>query len=156
MVDDEDTVKASYAGDGAEGVEHELLIGFHIFRVDLDEKVEVTTGIVALCDLVNALYGIHELSDKRLGVLLEPNVTQYEDAITHLLRVDDCHVAFNVSQALQALLALEGGRGREVNARSKFLDGHARVLLKELQDAAVGIIECLRICHSRILSNNIL
>lgn len=151
LVDDKDAVQTSDAGDGTKGVKHELLIGFHVAGVDLDEEVEVATGVVALRDLIDVLHGIHKLLDEGLSMLLETDVTEHEDAVANFLRVDNRHIALDVSEALKALLSLEGGRGREMDTRSEFLDRHARVFLKELKDATVGVVKCLSVCHSCIL-----
>lgn len=64
LVDHEDAVQATHAWDGSQGIEHELLIGFHVLGVNLDEKVKVSTRIVALRDLINMLDSIHKLLDE--------------------------------------------------------------------------------------------
>lgn len=109
LVDDEDAVEATYALYAAERVLHELLIVFHIFGVDLDEEVVVAAGVETLCDLVDALHGVHKLLDEFFGVLLKFDVAQDEYTVAHLLGIDDGHVALDVAFALQSLLTLEGG-----------------------------------------------
>jgi len=141
LIDDKDAVQTSHTRDGAERVEHELLVGFHVTCVHLNQEVEVTARVVAFRDFVDMLYGIHELLDQLLCVLFQSDVAEHQDAVAHLLRVHHNHIPLYIPQSFQPLLPFKGGRGREVDARGQFLDRQMGVFLQNSQDFAVCLIE---------------
>ena len=126
----DDTVQASDAFDISQRVEHEVLIGFHIAGIYLDLEVIIAGGVVALRYLVDGLHGIHELLNQIMGVLLEPDITEHDYVVSHLVMVYDGSISLDVSLAFQPLLPLEGGRRGEVDSCSKFLYGESGVLLQ--------------------------
>ena len=109
----DDTVQASDAFDISQRVEHEVLIGFHIAGIYLDLEVIIAGGVVALRYLVDGLHGIHELLNQIMGVLLEPDITEHNYVVSHLVMVYDGSISLDVSLTLQSLLTLEGGRRGE-------------------------------------------
>lgn len=126
----DDAVQTSYAVDVSQGVEHEVLIGFHVAGIYLDLEVIIAGGVVALRYLVDGLHGIHELLNQIVGVLLEPDIAEHDYVVTQLVMVYDGSISLDVSLAFQPLLSLEGGRRGEVYSCSKFLHGESGVLLQ--------------------------
>ena len=121
----DDTVQASDTFDISQRVEHEVLIGFHIAGIYLDLEVIIAGGVVALRYLVDGLHGIHELLNQIMGVLLEPDITEHDYVVSHLVMVYDGSISLDVSLAFQPLLSLEGGRRGEVYSCGKFLHGES-------------------------------
>ena len=74
LSDNDDAVQASYAVDVSQGVEHEVLVVFHVVRIHLDLEVVVAGGVVALRYSVYRLNRVHELLNQVVCVLLESNV----------------------------------------------------------------------------------
>ena len=126
----DDAVQTSYAVDVSQGVEHEVLIGFHIPGIYLDQEVIIAGGVVALRYLVDGLHGIHELLNQVMGMLLEPDIAEHDYVVPQLVMVYDGSVSLDVSLSLQSLLPLEGGRRGEVYSCSKFLYGESGILLQ--------------------------
>ena len=126
----DDAVQTSYAVDVSQGVEHEVLIGFHVAGIYLDLEVIIASGVVALRYLVDGLHGIHELLNQIVGVLLEPDIAEHDYVVPQLVMVYDGSISLDVSLAFQPLLPLEGGRRGEVYSCSKFLYGESGVLLQ--------------------------
>ena len=126
----DDTVQTSYAVDVSQGVEHEVLIGFHVAGIYLDLEVIIAGGVVALRYLVDGLHGIHELLNQVMGVLLEPDIAEHDYVVPQLVMVYDGSVSLDVSLSLQSLLPLKGRRRGEVYSCSKFLHGESGVLLQ--------------------------
>ena len=75
FANDDDAVQTSYTVDVAEGVEHEVLIVFHVVCIYFDLEVVIACGVVAFCYLVNVLHGVHELLYQVVGVLFQSDVT---------------------------------------------------------------------------------
>ena len=121
----DDAVQASDAVDVSQGVEHEVLIGFHIPGIHLDLEVVIAGGVVALSYLVDGLHGIHELLNQIMGVLLQSDIAEHNHVVPHLVMIHDCSISLDVSLSLQSLLSFEGGRRGEVYSCSKFLDGES-------------------------------
>ena len=126
----DNAVQTSYAVDVSQGVEHEVLIGFHIAGIYLDLEVIIAGGVVALRYLVDGLHGIHELLNQVMGVLLEPDIAEHNHVVTHLVMIYNRSISLDVSLTLQSLLSLEGGRRGEVYSCGKFLHGESGVLLQ--------------------------
>ena len=126
----DDAVQTSDAVDVSQGVEHEVLIGFHIAGIYLDLEVVITSGVVALRYLVDGLHGIHELLNQVMGMLLEPDIAEHDYVVSHLVMIHYRSISLDVSLTLQSLLPLEGRRRGEVYSCSKFLDGESGVLLQ--------------------------
>lgn len=126
----DDAVQTSYAVDVSQGVEHEVLIGFHVAGIYLDLEVVITGGVVAFRYLVDGLHGIHELLNQIVGVLLEPDIAEHDYVVPQLVMVYDGSISLDVSLAFQPLLSLEGWRRGEVYSCSKFLYGESGVLLQ--------------------------
>ena len=126
----DDAVQTSYAVDVSQGVEHEVLIGFHVAGIYLDLEVIITGGVVAFRYLVDGLHGIHELLNQVMGMLLEPDIAEHDYVVPQLVMVYDGSVSLDVSLAFQSLLSFEGGRRGEVYSCSKFLHGESGVLLQ--------------------------
>ncbi len=118
------------AVDVSQRVEHEVLIGFHIAGIYLDQEVIIAGGVVALRYLVDGLHGIHELLNQVMGMLLEPDIAEHDYVVSHLVMVYDGSISLDVSLTLQSLLSLEGGRRGEVYSCGKFLHGESGVLLQ--------------------------
>ena len=125
----DDAVQTSDAVDVSQGVEHEVLIGFHVAGIYLDLEVIIAGGVVALRYLVDGLHGIHELLNQVMGMLLEPDIAEHDYVVSHLVMIYDGSISLDVSLTLQSLLPLEGGRRGEVDSSSKFLHGESGVLL---------------------------
>lgn len=83
----DDAVQTSYAVDVSQGVEHEVLIGFHIPGIYLNLEVIIAGGVVALRYLVDGLHGIHELLNQIVGVLLEPDIAEHDYVVPQLVMV---------------------------------------------------------------------
>lgn len=126
----DDAVQTSYAVDVSQGVEHEVLIGFHIPGIYLDLEVIIAGGVVALRYLVDGLHGIHELLNQIVGVLLEPDIAEHDYVVPQLVMVYDGSISLDVSLTFQPFLPLEGWRRGEVYSCSKFLYGESGVLLQ--------------------------
>ena len=126
----DDAVQTSDAVDVSQGVEHEVLVGFHIAGIYLDLEIVITGGVVAFRYLVDGLHGIHELLNQIVGVLLEPDIAEHDYVVPQLVMVYDGSISLDVSLAFQPLLPLEGWRRGEVYSCSKFLHGESGVLLQ--------------------------
>ena len=126
----DDAVQTSYAVDVSQGVEHKVLIGFHIAGIYLDLEVIIAGGVVALRYLVDGLHGIHELLNQVMGMLLEPDIAEHNHVVPQLVMVYDGSISLDVSLAFQSLLSFEGGRRGEVYSCGKFLYGESGVLLQ--------------------------
>ena len=126
----DDAVQTSYAVDVSQGVEHEVLIGFHIPGIYLDLEVIIAGGVVALRYLVDGLHGIHELLNQVVGVLLQSDIAEHNHVMSHLVMIHYRSISLDVSLTLQSLLPLEGGRRGEVYSCGKFLHGESGVLLQ--------------------------
>lgn len=110
LANHDDTVKASYAIDVAQGVEHEVLISLHVARVDLYQKIIVASGIIALRHLVYGLHDVHELLYQVVGMLFQAYIAKHNDMVTKLVMVNHGRIALDVAFTLQTLLSLECGR----------------------------------------------
>ena len=126
----DDAVQTSYAVDVSQGVEHEVLIGFHVAGIYLDLEVVITGGVVAFRYLVDGLHGIHELLNQIVGVLLQSDIAEHNHVVSHLVMIHYRSISLDVSLTLQSLLPLKGGRRGEVYSCGKFLDGESGVLLQ--------------------------
>lgn len=126
----DDAVQTSYAVDVSQGVEHKVLIGFHVAGIYLDLEVVITGGVVALRYLVDGLHGIHELLNQVMGMLFESDIAEHDYVVPQLVMVYNGSISLDVSLAFQPLLSLEGGRRGEVDSCSKFLYGESGVLLQ--------------------------
>ena len=126
----DDAVQTSYAVDVSQGVEHKVLIGFHIPGIYLDLEIVIAGGVVALRYLVDGLHGIHELLNQVVGMLFQTDIAEHDDVVAHLVMVYDGSVSLDVSLSLQPLLPFEGGRRGEVDSCGKFLHGESGVLLQ--------------------------
>ncbi len=126
----DDAVQTSYAVDVSQGVEHEVLIGFHVAGIYLDLEIVITGGVVAFRYLVDGLHGIHELLNQVMGMLLEPDIAEHDYVVPQLVMVYNGSISLDVSLTFQPLLPLEGGRRGEVYSCSKFLHGESGVLLQ--------------------------
>ena len=126
----DDAMETSDAVDISQGVEHEVLIGFHVAGIHLDLEIVIAGGVVALRYLVDGLHGIHELLNQVMGMLLEPYIAEHDYVVPQLVMVYDGSISLDVSLAFQPLLPLEGGRRGEVDSCSKFLYGESGVLLQ--------------------------
>ena len=93
----DDAVQTSYAVDVSQGVEHEVLIGFHVAGIYLDLEVIITGGVVAFRYLVDGLHGIHELLNQIVGVLLEPDIAEHDYVVPQLVMVYDGSISLDVS-----------------------------------------------------------
>ena len=125
----DDAVQTSDAVDVSQGVEHEVLIGFHVAGIYLDLEVIIAGGVVAFRYLVDGLHGIHELLNQIVGVLLEPDIAEHDYVVSHLVMIHYRSISLDVSLTLQSLLPLEGGRRGEMYSCGKFLHGESGVLL---------------------------
>lgn len=126
----DDAVQTSDAVDVSQGVEHKVLIGFHVAGIYLDLEVVITGGVVAFRYLVDGLHGIHELLNQIVSMLLEPDIAEHDYVVPQLVMVYDGSISLDVSLVFQPLLPLEGGRRGEVYSCSKFLHGESGVLLQ--------------------------
>ena len=117
----DDAVQTSYAVDVSQGVEHEVLIGFHVAGIYLDLEVIIAGGVVALRYLVDGLHGIHELLNQIMGVLLQSDIAEHNHVVSHLVMIYYRSISLDVSLTLQSLLPFEGGRRGEVYSCGKFL-----------------------------------
>ena len=126
----DDAVQTSDAVDVSQGVEHEVLIGFHVAGIYLNLEVVITGGVVAFRYLVDGLYGIHELLNQIVGMLLEPDIAEHDYVVPQLVMVYDGSISLDVSLALQPLLPFKGRRRGEVYSCGKFLHGESGVLLQ--------------------------
>ena len=81
----DDAVQTSYAVDVSQGVEHEVLIGFHIPGIYLNLEVIISGGVVALRYLVDGLHGIHELLNQVMGMLFEPDIAEHDYVVPQLV-----------------------------------------------------------------------
>ena len=126
----DDAVQTSYAVDVSQGVEHEVLIGFHVAGIYLDLEVIIAGGVVALRYLVDGLHGIHELLNQVMGVLFQSDIAEHDYVVPQLVMVYDGSISLDVTLAFQPLLPLEGWRRGEVYSCSKFLYGESGVLLQ--------------------------
>ena len=126
----DDAVQTSYAVDVSQGVEHKVLIGFHIPGIYLDLEVVITGGVVALRYLVDGLHGIHELLNQVMGVLFQSDIAEHNHVVPHPMMIPYRSTSLDVSLTFQPLLPLEGWRRGEVDSCSKFLYGESGVLLQ--------------------------
>ena len=117
----DDAVQTSDAVDVSQGVEHEVLIGFHIPGIYLDLEIIIAGGVVAFRYLVDGLHGIHELLNQIVGVLLQSDIAEHNHVVSHFVMIHYRSISLDVSLAFQPLLPLEGGRRGEVYSCSKFL-----------------------------------
>jgi len=143
----DDAVQTSDAVDVSQGVEHEVLIGFHIPGIYLDLEVIIAGGVVAFRYLVDGLHGIHELLNQIVGVLLEPDIAEHDYVVSHLVMIHYRSISLDVSLTLQSLLSLEGGRRGEVYSCGKFLHGESRVLLQQLEYLDIDFVEIFFCSH---------
>lgn len=74
FANNDDTVKTAYAVNVAEGVEHEVLIVFHVVCIHFDLKIIVARGVVAFRYLVYVLHSVHELLYQVVSVLLQSDI----------------------------------------------------------------------------------
>ena len=93
----DDAVQTSYAVDVSQGVEHKVLIGFHIPGIYLDLEVIIAGGVVAFRYLVDDLHGIHELLNQVMGMLLEPDIAEHDYVVPQLVMVYDGSISLDVS-----------------------------------------------------------
>ena len=108
FADDDDTVQASDAVDVTQGVEHEVLVVLHVVGIHFDLEVIVASGVVAFGYLVDVLHGVHKLLDEFVGMLLQSNVAEYDDVVSHLVMIHDGSISQDIALPLQAFLSLEG------------------------------------------------
>lgn len=143
----DDAMETSDAVDISQGVEHEVLIGFHVAGIHLDLEVVIAGGVVAFRYLVDGLHGIHELLNQIMGVLFQSDITEHNHVVSHLVMIHYRSISLDVSLTLQSLLSFEGGRRGEVYSCGKFLDGESRVLLQQLEYLDIDFIEIFFCSH---------
>ena len=80
----DDAMETSDAVDISQGVEHEVLIGFHVAGIHLDLEIVITGGVVAFRNLVDGLHGIHELLNQIMGVLFQSDITEHNHVVSIL------------------------------------------------------------------------
>ena len=68
-------MQTSYTINCTKRVEHELLIAFHVTRIDFNKEIIVATGVITFCDFLNTLHYIHEFLYEFLRVLFESDIT---------------------------------------------------------------------------------
>ena len=121
----DDAMETSDAVDISQGVEHEVLIGFHVAGIHFDLEIVITGGVVAFRNLVDGLHGIHELLNQIMGVLFQSDITEHNHVVSHLVMIYYRSISLDVSLTLQSLLSFEGGSRGEVYSCGKFLDGES-------------------------------
>ena len=75
FVNNEDTMQTSYTINRTKRVEHELLIAFHVTRIDFNKEIVVTTGVITLCYFLKILHNVHKLLYEFLRVLFQSDIT---------------------------------------------------------------------------------
>ena len=75
FVNDEDAMQTSYTINRTKRVEHELLIAFHVSRIDFNKEIVVTTGVITLCDFFKILHNVHKLLYEFLRMLFKSDIT---------------------------------------------------------------------------------
>ena len=105
----DDAMETSDAVDISQGVEHEVLIGFHVAGIHFDLEIVITGGVEAFRNLVDGLHGIHELLNQIVGVLLQSDIAEHNHVVSHLVMIHYRSISLDVSLTLQSLLSFEGG-----------------------------------------------
>ena len=127
--------------DGAEDVDDELVVVFHVRSVDFQEIIVLAGDVVALGDLRNVLDHGNEGLRRFPAHLLEFDRAEDDEAQVQFLRVQDGDVLLDEAAAFQALEPFEDGRGGKVYAGGELLGGQAGVLLQGAEDVQVGGVE---------------
>ena len=129
LLHNEHAVEVAHAVDVSELCAHELLIRGHVARLNLQREVVFAARVTALRNLVDALYGLHEVVHEHLRVAFQAHVAQHGDAVVCLLCVHYGVIALNESLSLQTFLAVEGGRSGEIHPHCQLLHRERTVLL---------------------------
>ena len=105
---------AAYAVEVAEDAEEELLVGFHVGGIDLEQEVVIAGDVVAFSYLRDCLHRLHYPHPVLIAVLLHLDITEGDESAVHHVRVQHGGVACYESLALKAVHAREWGGGGKV------------------------------------------
>lgn len=82
-----DTVEIANALNVAQPSAHELLIRIHIVCLNFQYEIIFPTRIIALSNLVDSLYSLHEIIHQLLRMMPKTHIAEHRNAITTLSRV---------------------------------------------------------------------
>ena len=130
--------------DGAQGVEHEVLVAVHVLSVDFEHVVEAAGDVVAFGDFGDGLYGLDESVHHLAVEFLELSVAIDDEALVELVHVEHGDVFLYEAFAFEPFHALIDGGGGEVDFGCKFFCGEPGVFLQDAHYLHVDVVEC---CH---------
>lgn len=140
LVHDENALDGCQVLDVAQLVEDEFLIVFHVGRAHLQQVIEGARRVVAFRDLRCALYAPGKGFGQFMVDLLELDLAEDEQALTHKLWVEYGDVALDISLTFEAFLAFEDGRWGQMNGFCQFFCGQFGILLQRFQELDVNFI----------------
>ncbi len=134
---DEGALPRGEAFDGAEGVEHEVLVAFHVVHLYLEQVVEAAGDVVALGDLGYLVDLGDEIVDDVAVDAFELHVAIDDETLIEFIDIEHGCVFLDVAFAFEALHALVHGRRRKMYFVGQFLDGQSGVGLQDTHDLQI-------------------
>lgn len=126
--------------DGAEDVQHKLLVILHVGSVDFQQVVETAGDVVAFRHFGDVSDNVAELVGYFAVDAFHLDVAEHHESLVKFVGIDDGDVFFDVSFAFQPLQAFKDGGGGEVYAGGQFLGGESGVLLQGAENLKIGFV----------------
>ena len=147
---DEGAFEGAEHGEGAEYVEQELLVVFHVGAMYAQHVVEPAGYVVTFGDFVDVHYGLAELTGCLCVEGGELYAAVHDESFVESLGIQYGDVAADVAVALEASDALVCGGGAKVDFLCQLLGGEACVLLEGSEEGDVGGVQAFAVvifCH---------
>ena len=100
-------MERTYTVEISESPQDKILIVTHVAGIYLQLIVIVSGCIETFHNLVQPRYNRSEFTAEFLVVLLQTNIAQHHDPVSDLDRINDCHIASDVTVPLKSLLPFE-------------------------------------------------
>ena len=133
-------------GDVVEGTEHvkyEVAVVGHVGGHDFEHIVESARYVVALGHFVDGADAVNESLGFFATQFADFYVAENYETPSEFVGVEQSHISPDVTFLLEPADALVDGCRRPGHFSGKFFGGQAAILLKQTQDADVGLVEML-------------
>src|SRR5476649_1519866 len=122
-------------------VAEQLAVVGHFTNTRLDQIVEIAGNEMAFQHFGNALHFAPELLEHVAAFVIEGDLDEYQQRRAQLMRIHPCVIPRDHLVTLHAFDAFNARRHREPDLLSQVFHRHTTVLLKDLQNAAIDLIE---------------
>lgn len=147
FVHHEGALQGTKVVDVAKNVQNELLIVFHVGRMDFQQIVVTARDVVTFGDFRDAAHHTGEIFRYLAPDAAHLHTAKHNETTAKLFCIEHGHIAFDIAPLLQTLDALENGCGREIDHRRQLLGGEAGIFLQGTENFHVNGIQQLCFLH---------